>query len=317
VASTETYETLWGDPDWHGEARAWIEERLAADGRQIAGELEQPHLMQWATALRVPTSDGVAWFKACLPELAFERDVLALLSARRPDLVPRVVAADAERSWLLLDDAGERLRELESSPGQVERWANALARYAELQRAAAPDADAFAEAETIDRRGTLLFDQFAALLDHDYGLESDELARLQALRPKLEADAERLGELGLPDSIQHDDLHDANIFVRGDEYRIIDWGDSCVAHPFHSLAVALAVVEHRLGADAVEPVRAAYVDAWSVSATSEQLEAAFRLGYVSGTLKWHEVRNLVPDKTRDGFDDGLPLRLRRVLELCG
>lgn len=316
MALAKTYETLWGDPEWQADARAWVEERLAADGRQITGELEQPHLMQWATALRVPTSDGVAWFKACLPELAFERDVLALLSARRPDLVPRVVAADAERSWLLLDDAGERLRELESSPGQVERWGNALARYADLQRAAAPDADAFAEAGTIDRRGSLLFDQFAALLDHDYGLEADELARLRALRPKLEADAERLGELDLPDSIQHDDLHDANIFVRGDEYRIIDWGDSCVAHPFHSLAVALAVVEHRLGADAVEPVRAAYVDAWSVSATSEQLEAAFRLGYVSGTLKWHEVRNLVPDKTRDGFDDGLPLRLRRVLGLC-
>ncbi len=167
-------------------------------------------------------------------------------------------------SWLLLDDAGERLRELESSPGHVERWANALARYAELQRAAAPDADAFAAAGTIDRRGPLLFDQFDALLDYDYGLEPDELARLRALRPKLEADAERLAELGLPDSIQHDDLHDHNIFVRGDEYRIIDWGDSCVAHPFHSLAVALAVVEHRLGADAVEPVRAAYVDAWSV-----------------------------------------------------
>ena len=203
-----------------------------------------------------------------------------------------------------------------SSPGHVERWANALARYAELQRAAAPDADAFADAGTIDRRGPLLFDQFDALLDYDYGLEADELARLRALRPKLEADAERLAELGLPDSIQHDDLHDHNIFVRGDEYRIIDWGDSCVAHPFQSLAVALAVVEHRLGADAVEPVRAAYVDAWSVSATSEQLDAAFRLGYVSGTLKWHEVRNLVPDKTRDGFDDGLPLRLRKVLELC-
>ena len=272
--------------------------------------------MQWATALRVPTSDGVAWFKACLPELGFEREVLALLSARRPDLVPRVVAADPERSWLLLDDAGERLRELDSSPGHVERWATALARYAELQRAAAPDADAFAAAGTIDRRGPLLFDQFDALLDYDYGLEADELARLRALRSKLEADAERLAELGLPDSIQHDDLHDHNIFVRGDEYRIIDWGDSCVAHPFHSLAVALAVVEHRLGADAVEPVRAAYVDAWSVSPSPEQLDAAFRLGYVSGTLKWHEVRNLVPDKTRDGFDDGLPLRLRKVLELC-
>ena len=317
MALSKTYETLWGEPSWLAEARGWVEEQLAVDGREIRGELEQPHLMQWATALRVPTSDGVAWFKACLPELGFEREVLALLAARCPDLVPRVVAADPERSWLLLDDAGERLRELDSSPGHVERWATALARYAELQRAAAPDADAFAAGGTIDRRGPLLFDQFDALLDYDYGLEPDELARLRSLRSNLEADAERLAELGLPDSIKHDDLHDHNNFVRGDEYRIIDWGDSCVAHPFHSLAVALAVVEHRLGADAVEPVRAAYVDAWSVSPSPEQLDAAFRLGYVSGTLKWHEVRNLVPDKTRDGFDDGLPLRLRKVLELCG
>ena len=89
-----------------------------------------------------------------------------------------------------------------------------------------------------------------------------------------------------------------------------------MAHPFHSSPSRSRSSSTGWGADAVEPVRAEYVDAWSVSATPEQLEAAFRLGYVSGTLKWHEVRNLVPDKTRDGFDDGLPLRLRKVLELC-
>lgn len=316
MAFTKTYETLWAEPDWHAEARDWIEERLAADGREIAGELEQPHLMQWATALRVPTSDGVVWFKACLPELGFEREVLALLAGRRPDLVPRVVAADPERSWLLLDDAGERLHELESSPGQVERWAQALTRYAELQQAASPDADAFVAAGTIDRRGHRLLDQLDALLDFDYGLESDEVLRLRALRPRLVADQERLVELGVPDSIQHDDLHDWNIFVHGDEYRIIDWGDCCVAHPFHSLAVALEVVERRLGSVARDHARSAYVDAWSVSATPEQLDAAFRLGFISNTLKEHEVRNLVPDKTRDGFEDAVPLRLRKVLELC-
>ena len=83
MAFAQTYETLWADPDWLAEARAWVEEQLSADGRQIAGELEQPHLMQWATALRVPTSDGVAWFKACLPELGFEREVLALMAQGR------------------------------------------------------------------------------------------------------------------------------------------------------------------------------------------------------------------------------------------
>ena len=316
MALTKTYETLWGEPSWLAEARGWIEEQLSAHGREIAGEVEQPHLEQWATALRVPATGGVVWFKACLPELAFEREVLALLSARRPELVPRVLATDAERSWLLLDDAGERLRELESTQGQIDRWANALERYAELQQAAAPDADAFVAAGTIDRRGMRLLDQLDEVLESDYGLETDEVERVRALRPKLEADAELLGDLCVPDSIQHDDLHDFNILVRGDEYRIIDWGDCCVAHPFHSLAVPLEVVERRLGSDAVHRVRAAYVDVWSVSASPEQLGAAYLLGFVSNTLKEHEVSNLVPDKERHGFADSLPLRLRKVVELC-
>ena len=42
-----------------------------------------------------------------------------------------------------------------------------------------------------------------------------------------------------------------------------------------------------------------------------------RLGFVSGTLKWHEVRSLESDPSREPFDDAMPLRLRRLLELCG
>jgi Ser/Thr protein kinase RdoA (MazF antagonist) len=272
--------------------------------------------MQWATALRVPTSHGVVWFKACLPQLAFEREVLALLARRRPDLLPRVVAADAERSWLLLEDAGERLRELEPTPGQLERWASAVARYAELQRVAAPDADSFVAAGAVDRRGPLLLEQFAELLEHDVGLEPGEPAQLRALLPSLEDDVALLAGLGVPDSIQHDDLHDGNIFLRDGAFRIIDWGDSCVGHPFHSLEVALAVVEYRLGHEAVRPVRDAYIDAWSVPATDDHVDAARRLGYVSGTLKWWETLQLVAEPTRSPFDDAMPLRLRRLIELC-
>jgi hypothetical protein len=73
VAFAKTYETRWADPEWHADARAWVEERLAAEGREITGELERPHLMQWATAFRLPTSQGVAWFRACLPQLALLR----------------------------------------------------------------------------------------------------------------------------------------------------------------------------------------------------------------------------------------------------
>ena len=313
----ETYETLWATPSWLGDARAWIEEQLAADGREITGPPEQPHLQQWATALRVPATGGVVWFKACLPELAFELRVLELLAAHRADLLPTVIASEPARAWTLLEDAGDRLRELESRPGQVGRWAAAVGEYAELQRSAAADTDALVAAGATDRRGERLLEQFRGLLEHDHGLTADEVERLRGLLPTLRAYVDQLGELGVPDSIQHDDLHDGNIFVRNGDCRIIDWGDSCVAHPFHSLTLVIAVVEHRLGPEPVAEVRDAYLSPWSVSASPEQLDAAFRLGYVSGTLKWHEVRNLVADPLREPFDDALPLRLRRLLELCG
>lgn len=46
------------------------------------------------------------------------------------------------------------------------------------------------------------------------------------------------GPGGVPPTLQHDDLHDANVFVSGNRHRFFDWGDASVAHPFISLRVA-------------------------------------------------------------------------------
>ena len=40
VAFAGTYETLWVDPCWLIEARAWIERQLSAHGREIAGPID-------------------------------------------------------------------------------------------------------------------------------------------------------------------------------------------------------------------------------------------------------------------------------------
>jgi len=67
---------------------------------------------QWATVLRVPLADGVAWFKACAPVQAFEPRLTAELHGRWSDRVADVLAFDADRGWLLLADAGTPLQEL-------------------------------------------------------------------------------------------------------------------------------------------------------------------------------------------------------------
>ena len=67
-----------------------------------------------------------------------------------------------------------------------------------------------------------------------------ERARLKRLVPgRLTRCARGSAQLGIPETIQHDDLHDGQVFVRDGTYLFFDWGDSCVSHPFFSMSVTL------------------------------------------------------------------------------
>ena len=54
----------WLDHRWLAEAEAWIREQAG-----VTGPIEQPHVFPWSTVLRVPTDDGLLWFKATSPEV--------------------------------------------------------------------------------------------------------------------------------------------------------------------------------------------------------------------------------------------------------
>jgi hypothetical protein len=83
------------------EAEDWIRAHV-----EPVGPIETEHERPWATVLRVPVADGVAWFKACAPVQEFEPRLTAELFARYPDRVAEVLGYDEERAWLLLGDAG-------------------------------------------------------------------------------------------------------------------------------------------------------------------------------------------------------------------
>ena len=64
MPDTSELTTRWRDPAFLEAARAWIADRLAEQGRSVVGTIEQPHVTDWSTVLRVPTDDGPVWFKA-------------------------------------------------------------------------------------------------------------------------------------------------------------------------------------------------------------------------------------------------------------
>jgi hypothetical protein len=282
----------WTDPEFLRDAHAWIEHAVVELDGEVTGPIEQPHVQVWSTVLRVPTTLGTLWFKANLPGLANEPGVVRVLAARHADRVTEQLAVDEGREWMLMADGGERLRELVERERSLDRWLEVLPLYAELQLDAAADAGAFLDLDAPDRRLALLPAAYAELVGR---LPDDEpeRERLTAHVPEVEAIAGRLGGFGIPETIEHDDLHDGQVFVRDGRYRLLDWGDACVSHPFFTMAVTLEGVLS-FGLDDVEDserterYRDAYLEPFAAFASRPELEKAMalalRLGWVAHAL---------------------------------
>ena len=269
------------------------------------------HDRPWSRVLRVPTAEEDLYLKQCAPVQAFEVPLTVALAARWPDRVPQVVAADPERTWLLLRDGGTRLRE----GGEIEIFVRALELYGELQRDEAAHVDELLALGLPDVRLPVVAAAYEAFFEDDRGLEPDELARLRALAPRYHELCDELAAFGLPDSIQHDDLHDGNVFVRDGRVAIFDWGDSSVAHPLWSLVKPLRDARDR-GSDP-EPLCAAYLVAWTAVAPEERLRAALRVALPVGTFAYAlQVRRLLdflPAEARSAHEPYLADQLRRLL----
>jgi hypothetical protein len=231
--------TRWTDPDWLAEVHAWIRERVVEAGARMTGPIDQPHVRPWSTVLQAPTSVGELWFKANHPTSRYEAAVVVVLAATRADLVTPLVAVDIERGWMLMADGGERLREVVQRERDLGRWLDVLPLYGELQIAVAGRAEELVGLGAPDRRLATLPTQYERLVDETGGLSPDERERLTRSVTRVAETCRELAALGIPETIQHDDLHDGQVFVRDGRYLFFDWGDACVAHPFLSMAVTL------------------------------------------------------------------------------
>jgi hypothetical protein len=297
----------WRDPAWLAGAHDWIDIRLDELGRARIGEIEQPHVYPWSTVLRVPTEQGDVWFKANADALRHEAALVERIAARRPDAVPPLLAADTTAGWLLMADAGESLRTVAPREQSLDRWHEILAFYAGIQLDLADDVDALLALGVPDMR--------LATLPKAYERLMDEIGADQRFRAAVRTVADLCDELagyGVPELLQHDDLHDGQIFVRDGRHVVMDWGDACISHPFFTLSVTLECVL-AFGLDDVEnsvdvaPFRDAYLAPYAQRFNGDLVAAtrvALRLGWACRAVNGH-----VP-----GQDTQTLTRLRMFLE---
>ena len=282
---------------------------------EAAGPLELVHDRPWATVLRVPLARGVAWFKACAPVQAFEPRLTAELFARWPNLVAEVLAYDEERAWLLLADAGRPIGASGKNP--PEAWLAALPLYAELQKAEAAHAQEHLQHGVPDRRverlPALLEDE---LLPLDLPLERDEILRLRQFAPRFAELCRELANYGVPPTIQHDDLHHGNLYVRDGRARVLDWGDASIGHPFASLVVTFRFLEERTPLTPDDPwfarLRDAYLEPWGDD-LGAAFPLAFRVGTFARSIAYVGILATMPPEDLPHFDSDFSTVLRRAL----
>jgi hypothetical protein len=289
-------------------AEDWIREHV-----KPAGPVETFRERPWATVLRIPLGRGSAWFKACAPVQAFEPALTARLFARWPDRVAEVLGHDQERAWLLLADAGTQVGEL-GNPLHV--WERALPRYAELQRGEACHAREHLGRAVPDLRLAAWPQRYEDLFQRDLPLTADETGRLRRFAPCFADLCARLAGYGVPESIQHDDLHTRSLYLRGRQLRILDWGDASVSHPFASLVVTFRFIEEvsKLppGDRWYARLRDAYLEPWGPGMTGA-FELAIRAGTFAHAIAWARQRDALPHQARPGFDIWFAVILRRAL----
>ncbi|MBA2462584.1 MAG: hypothetical protein H0V45_12590 [Actinobacteria bacterium] len=279
-----------------------------------AGPIEVVHERPWATVRRVSIAGGVAWFKTCAPVQAFEPRLTAALAGRWPDRLPEVLALDEERAWLLLGDAGERL----GIGGGPEPWLSVLPRYAELQRGEAAHAAEHLDGGVPDRRIAMFPALYEAMLARELPLCSGDMARLRAFAPRFGELCAELGARAVPETIQHDDLHGANIHPRDRTPRILDWGDSCISHPFFTPFVTFLHLDELTGLQTDDPwfarLRDAYLEPWGrPNELRDTFELAQRLGAFAHLFKELRVLDAIPEEERPRFAPDLPALLARCV----
>jgi hypothetical protein len=290
------------------DAEEWIRAHV-----EPVGTIETEHERPWATVLRVPLADGVAWFKACAPVQAFEPRLTAELFARYPDRVAEVLGYDEEHAWLLLGDAGTPIGAFGNPP---DAWLVALPLYAELQRGEATHTHDHLAHGVPDLRVATLPSRYDDLLQRELPLEREEIDRLRAFAPRLADLCHELVALDVPETVQHDDLHMANVYAQGRQLRVLDWGDSSISHPFVSLVVTFRFLEEVTKLPPGDPwyarLRDAYLEPWG-RGLDGVFALAMRVGAVAHAIAWLRQRDHLSAKERAAVDRWFPIVLRRAI----
>ncbi|MFC4160503.1 phosphotransferase [Chitinimonas lacunae] len=250
---------------------------IARTGRTCGlGEVSNVAVLKerpWSAVWRVDFGGHATYFKACSHNGRHEPALLRHLQIEWSEYLSPVLASDDARHWLLLADAGRTLHDTATPDTSLAALLRLLPVYARLQQGTLGQIPALLTLALPDRRLSHLPALLAGLLEGDRVRPGPAIADPTALRqdiaallPAFEQVCLSLNDSSFAATLDHGDFHTGNVLVKDDEYRLCDWGDACITHPFASMLVALEFVLQTLPPAARgnggRQLRHAYLAAW-------------------------------------------------------
>jgi len=316
-------------------AERWQGEEFAAELIEWIGgvvgpvrSLEQVKLRVWASVWVAETDDRRFYAKQNCELQGFEAALVAMLAELVPDRVVPVAASDPRRGLLLTTDQGRVLGDA-TADDDLDAWERVLVAGAELQRELEPHAVRLSELglttlAPADASGYAeqRLDELSSLPEtHPMVLTRDEADALEATLPAVRGWAEEVAALGLPVTLNHNDLHDNNVFAVGESLRFFDFADSLLTEPLAVLLIPLHMLSHRLDAGPDDPrlwrLADAALELWSDRAPLAELRsalpAALQLARLGRVESWARCCTSMSDAELDEWGNTVPRWLSTLL----
>ncbi len=294
VNNTHVHRAPWFLQNFHKRMEEWVQTEVVKARHTLTGMLEQVKESDFCLIVRVPTTEGDFYFKATGSAASHEAALSEHLDNTYPGKSVAIVATNQSEGWLLMKDVeGEPLRCLKDK----ELWMRAIHHYAELQVSEVENVETLLSIGVTDRRMHVIKGEIAQHLAGmcATGLNEEETAKVMALQPELLRMCDEMDKI-LPATLDHGDLHSANIrLVRGDIV-FFDWGDASVTHPFFSTRVFWHALDDLIESESewlamVNEFRPYYLEPWTKFAPMHELEKALQisdqLACVVRALSWH------------------------------
>lgn len=255
----------WAQRGWFREVEAWMLDLADRLDMHASGSVEQVRVWSRSSTLRLPTTSGALYFKACHAAFSYEPVITRVLSIRYPGQIPEIVAVNVEKAWMLTREfKGKPLTEYK----EIDIWEKALRAFAEIQLDLVENTHLLIGLGLPDRHLDYLINQIERfLVDLPEDLTDDEKDYLRRTTHLLRELCYDLLDYKVPLSLVHGDFHSGNVVIQENSQQPVffDWSDSSISHPFFDLSYFMSQIDAVRAPipDARQRLLNAYLECWT------------------------------------------------------